>query len=226
MTMHGESAFRVVSVVALLLLPVAGLAQTPSAQTPSAQTPSAQTPSAQTPSAQTPSAQTPSAQSPPNRRADTDRLLDALKAAPSEEMAAPLESQVRQRWLEAGTPAVTLLMSRGLRDLQSEQNDDAVDVFTDAITLDPNLAEAYHQRAIARYHAGDTPGAIRDIEETLQHEPRDFAALRTLAEISAAREDWKGAYAAWQKLLEIDPKTRDGEDRLKEFKRKAFGEDA
>jgi tetratricopeptide (TPR) repeat protein len=166
------------------------------------------------------------AQTAPDRRAETSRLLDALKAAPSEEVAAPLEAQASQRLLEAGTPAVTLLMSRGLRDLKSSANDEAVDAFTDAITLDPNLAEAYHQRAIARYHAGDTPGAIRDLEETLQHEPRDFGAFRTLAEIAAAREDWKGAYAAWQKLLELDPMTPGGADRLKEFKRKAFGEDA
>jgi tetratricopeptide (TPR) repeat protein len=162
----------------------------------------------------------------PAGKSDTNRLLDALKAAPNEAMAAPLEAQVHQRWLEAGTPAVSLLMSRGLRDLKAQANDDAVDAFTDAITLDPDQAEAYHQRAIARYRAGDTPGAIRDIEETLRREPRNFAALRTLAEISAARQDWKGAYAAWQKLLEIDPKTPGGADQLKALRRKAFGETA
>jgi len=113
-----------------------------------------------------------------------------------------------------------------LRAMKGQATDDAVEAFSDAITLDPNLAEAYHQRAIARYHTGDTEGAIRDLEATLTREPRDFAALRTLSEISAAREDWKGAYNAWTKLLEIDPKTPGGEDRLKELKRKAFGEDA
>jgi cytochrome c-type biogenesis protein CcmH/NrfG len=161
-----------------------------------------------------------------DRKAETDRLMDALKHAPSEEVARPLEAQLRQRLLEAGTPAVTLLMSRGLHNLQAQANDDAVEAFTDAITLDPSLAEAYHQRAIARYHAGDTMGAIRDLELTLQHEPRDFAAWRTLAEIAAARDDWKGAYQAWQKLLDLDPKTPNGQDRLNEFRRKAFGEDA
>ena len=37
-------------------------------------------------------------------------------------------------------------------------------------------------------------------------EPRDFAAFRTLADISAAREDWKGAYAAWQKSWNSIPR--------------------
>src|SRR4051794_40167139 len=80
-----------------------------------------------------------------DRRAATDKLLDALKAAPSEAMAAPLEAQIVQMWFEAGTPAVTLLMSRGVRELKAGANDEAVDVFSDAIVLDPNLAEAYHQ---------------------------------------------------------------------------------
>lgn len=157
---------------------------------------------------------------------DRAALLDALQAAPDEQTAARLEARLRQMWLEAGSPAVTLLMSRGLRDLQAGQADDAIDSFTDALALDPNLAAAYHQRALARFHAGDSRGAIRDIEEVLKREPRNFAALRSLADIAAAREDWKGAYTAWQKLLEIDPKTPGGADRLRDVRRRALGEEA
>jgi tetratricopeptide (TPR) repeat protein len=165
------------------------------------------------------------AQSPAERRAATDRLLDALKAAPDERTAAGLESQLEETWLHAGTPAVTLLMSRGLRSLQAGEDDEAVNSFSDAITLQPDVAEAWYQLALARYHAGDVNGAIHDLEETVQLEPRDFAAFRTLANIAAAREDWKGAYAAWQKVMELDPKTQDGEERLRLLKRKAVGED-
>src|SRR5579872_854865 len=161
-----------------------------------------------------------------DKRAALDKLLGTLKSAPSEQVAAPLEGQIRQLWLNAGTPAVTLLMSRGLRELKADAAPDAIEDFTAAITLDPNLAEAYHQRAIARYAGGDTQGAIADIGAALQHEPRDFAALETLTAISEARKDWKGAYEAWQKVLEIDPKTPGGEDRLKDLRRHALGEEA
>jgi tetratricopeptide (TPR) repeat protein len=165
------------------------------------------------------------AQSPAERHAATDHLLDALKAAPNEQAAAGLEGRLEQTWLRSGSPAVTLLMSRGLRSLQAGQDDEAVNSFSDAITLQPDVAEAWHQRALARYHAGDVNGAIHDLEETVQLEPRNFAAFRTLADIAAAREDWKGAYAAWQKVLEIDPKTPGGEERLRLLKRKAVGEE-
>lgn len=163
---------------------------------------------------------------PDEKRAALDKMLGALQAAPSEEAAQPLELQIRQMWLNAGTPAVTLLMSRGLRELKGDADQDAIEDFTDAIVLDPNLAEAYHQRGIARFAAGDTAGAIADIQETLQHEPRNFAAFQTLSAIAEARKDWKGAYEAWQKVLEIDPKTPGGEQRLKDLKRRALGEEA
>jgi tetratricopeptide (TPR) repeat protein len=165
------------------------------------------------------------AQSPAEKRAATDRLLDALKTAPDEQSAAELEGRLEQTWLRAGSPAVTLLMSRGLRSLQAGEDDEAVNSFSDAITLQPDVAEAWRQRALALYHAGNINRAIHDLEETVRLEPRDFAAWRTLADIAAAREDWKGAYAAWQKVMELDPKTPSGEERLRLLKRRAVGEE-
>jgi tetratricopeptide (TPR) repeat protein len=161
-----------------------------------------------------------------SKPADRTALLDALKAAPDENLAEHLEDRLRQMWLEAGSPAVTLLMSRGLRELNAGESDEAIEDFSDALALDPNMAAAWHERALARFHAGDTQGAIHDIEETLKREPRDFAAWRSLADIAASREDWKGAYSAWQKLMEIDPKTPGGTEKLQDLKRRALGEEA
>jgi tetratricopeptide (TPR) repeat protein len=158
------------------------------------------------------------------KRAALDNLLGALKAAPTEEAAVPIEAHVRQLWLDQGSPAVGLLMSRGFRDLKAGAHEEAIADFSDAIALDPAFAEAWHQRAIARYEQGDTMGAIRDIEETLKREPRHFKAWETLSHIAENRKDWKGAYAAWQKVLDIDPKTPGGEQRLKDLKRRALGE--
>lgn len=154
------------------------------------------------------------------------KLLQALKQASSQAAAAPIEHQLRQLWLNAGSPAVTLLMKRGLRELKAGENKQAIEDFGDAIVLDPKLAEAYHQRAIARYHDGDTAGAILDLELALQREPRDFAVLETLSNIAAAQGNWKGAYEAWKKVLEIDPQVAGGQDRLRQLKLKALGEQA
>ncbi|MBV9785660.1 MAG: tetratricopeptide repeat protein [Acidisphaera sp.] len=153
-----------------------------------------------------------------------DQLLAALKVAPSEDIAANLEQRIREAWLNAGSPAVTLLMSRGLRDAQAGAQQEAEADFDAAIVLDPNLAEAYDRRAVTRFQQGDYAGAVRDIEEALKREPRDFIALQDLSRIAESRHDWAGAYAAWQKVLELDPKTPGGEMRLNELRRHAEGE--
>ncbi|HEY1930612.1 MAG TPA: tetratricopeptide repeat protein [Acetobacteraceae bacterium] len=165
------------------------------------------------------------AQQPADRNAIANKLLDALKTAPNPQVAEVLEAQLQQIWLNEGTPAVTLLMTRGLREMKADADNDAIEDFGDALTLDPNLAEAYLQRAIARWQSGDTNGAIADIEATLKQDPRHFTAFETLSRIAEARKDWKGAYDAWQQLLVLDPQTPGGADRLKELKRKAFGEE-
>ncbi len=165
------------------------------------------------------------AQTPAQQRAAIDRMLDGLKAAPDERTAGDLEAQLQQAWLRAGSPVVTLLMSRGLRSLNAGQTEEAEQSFSDAITLQPTMSEAWYQRALARYRAGDMTGTIQDLEQTVQLEPRDFPAFRTLSQIAEARDDWKGAYAAWEKVMELDPKTAGGEERLRMLKRKALGED-
>lgn len=164
-------------------------------------------------------------QTPIEKRAMVDKLLGDLKAAPSSEAATPLEQKIQQLWIDGSTAAVTLLMHRGLRELQGGTNDEAIETFSDAIVLDPLLAEAWHQRGMARFQSGDTAGAVADFQQTLKLEPREFATWKTLADIATARQDWTGAYAAWQKFMALDPKTPNGGNRLNDLKRKAVGED-
>ena len=158
------------------------------------------------------------------RRAELDRLFAELKAAPTEAAAALTEAKIRQAWQQAGSPAVQLLLNRGTSDLEAGDINAALDDIDDALVLAPDYADAWLRRALAKFHAGDYPGAIRDIEATLRREPRHFAALQALSRIAEAQEDWKGALAAWQKALELDPRTPHGQERLQTLQRKAFGE--
>jgi tetratricopeptide (TPR) repeat protein len=157
---------------------------------------------------------------------ELDALLDALKAAPTEPAAALLQARIGQLWLAQGGPAAALLIGRGERNLQGNAADEALADFDAALTLAPDLAEAYNRRAMAHFELGDYPHALADLQEALRRDPRHFSAFRTLSRIAEAREDWKGALAAWQKLLEFSPKAPDGEDRLKALRKKALGEES
>jgi len=159
------------------------------------------------------------------RKAALAQALDALKVAISDQEAAALETKIRLMWLNASTPAVTLLIGRGARELKAGAAEDAEGDFSAALTLDPDSIEAWHHLAQARFAAGDTRGAIAAISETLKREPRHFAALQTLSRFAEAREDWKGAYEAWAKAMEIAPKLEGGTEKLKDLKRRALGDD-
>jgi tetratricopeptide (TPR) repeat protein len=183
----------------------------------------------QGPPAPPPSPAPPSRGIPMNRlldqkKAEIDGLLNSLKTATSDEAAAALEQRIKQKWIEAGSPAATLLMSRGLRNLQSQSGDEALDDFDAVLALEPQLQAAYTFRARAKYLVGDYAGAIQDTEAALQREPRNFVALQGLSHIAESRGDLKGALLAWQKVLEIDPRTPDADKRLRELSRKVNGE--
>jgi len=53
-----------------------------------------------------------------------------------------------------------------------------------------------------------------------------FCFALVLAAIAEARKDWKGAYDAWQKMLELNPKSPGGQEKLKDLRRHALGEEA
>lgn len=163
---------------------------------------------------------------PPSGKGAIDGLLNALQHAPNEDAAAALEAQLRGMWIDAASPALKLLLSRGRRELSEGAPADAVDSFDAALDLDPELQEAWRGRAQARLRLGDPAGAIRDIQEVLKREPRNFAAWQDLSRIAEARGDWRGALAAWKKLLELDPRSPGAQTRLRELTRRAIGEDA
>ena len=168
----------------------------------------------------------PAAAQPASPQVVTEHMMTALREATDSTAASIIEAHLRVYLLKTATPAVTLLVERGNRELGADQAGEAVTDFSSAIDLQPELAELYRLRALARFQGGDYPGALHDLEQAVHVEPRDFVAFEDLSHMAETHGDAKGAYAAWKKLLELDPKTQGGEARLDELRRKAYGQPA
>lgn len=160
----------------------------------------------------------------PAHPAELDRLFAALKAAPDSTAARELEGRIRAFWQRGGSPAAWVLIRQGNTELRAGDTSAALDALDDALVLAPGEAEVWLARAGARFAAGDRAGAMRDLEATLVREPRHFAALDLLSRVAEDAGDWKGALAAWEKLLELDPQTPGGEARHDVLRRHVQGE--
>lgn len=160
------------------------------------------------------------------RRAELslDQLFEALKLAPTDEAARAVEAQIWKAWLEQGSPAVQLLMRRGVRNLQARSLDEALEDFDAVIALAPEVAEGWNKRATVYFLRGEHENAARDIAETLAREPRHFGALAGLSHVREAQGDLLAALRAFEAALEVHPRLAGGEERLKELRRKALGE--
>lgn len=162
-------------------------------------------------------------QKPDPHKTELDRLFKALKAAPDEHVAGMIESRIRNLWIQEASPAAALLVTRGERDLQGNAGSEAVMDFDDVLVLEPNFTEGFNYRAVARAASGDYAGALADIEQVLQRDPRHFTALQGLSHLAEQQGDWKGALSAWQKAMDIDPMTAGGQDRLEMLQKKVDG---
>jgi tetratricopeptide (TPR) repeat protein len=160
------------------------------------------------------------------RQAELDRLFEALRGAPDEAAGAGVESRIRALWAQAASPAASLLLRRGLRNLEGNAPDEAVEDFDAALTLQPDFAEAWVMRADSLARLGDTAAAARDLQEALRLEPRHFGALLALSQLQEDRGDLAGALRSLEAALAIHPKLAGGVQRLRELRRRVHGDDA
>ncbi len=158
------------------------------------------------------------------RKGELKRLLDALPAAPDDTAAAALEARIRGLWAQAASPAVTLLLGRGQRNLGAEAAADAVEDFDAALTLEPDYAEAWLMRAQALIAAGDYQAALRDLRQTLVLEPRHFGALATLSALQEQMGDAEGALRSMQEAVTLHPRMAGAQERLRRLRTAARGQ--
>ncbi|MDB5569543.1 MAG: hypothetical protein JWN93_726 [Hyphomicrobiales bacterium] len=146
---------------------------------------------------------------PIDEQAGRKRVLDDLfarlaKAADPEE-GRGVAGAIERVFMRSGSDTADLLMSRARSAMQDKKSETALDVLDKLVELEPEWPEAWHQRATARYLAGDRGGAVADLGRTLALEPRHFSALAGLGSILHASGFDKRALEVIRKALEVYP---------------------
>ena len=169
-------------------------------------------------------AQTAPAPTAEQRRADLDRLFEDLRRAPDDIAAQAVENRIRAIWSQGVSPALALLMRRGVRNLEANAAAEAVEDFDAVLALEPDIAEALVMRAEALARAGEQRQAAEDLRRALALEPRHFGALVSLSSLLEEAGDAMAAFRAMEAALALHPRMRGGEARLRDLRRRAFGE--
>jgi len=116
-----------------------------------------------------------------------------------------IERAIWQVWSETGSDTADLLLARGVRAMNDQDFELAMDAFTALITLEPDFAEGWNKRATLHFIMGNFEASIADIDRTLELAPRHFGALSGLGQIYTLMERPKEAIQAYRRALAANP---------------------
>ena len=100
---------------------------------------------------------------------------------------------------------LTSILDEGSRLVQDQKLLKAIDIFTDAIELDPTWAEAWNKRATVYYMIGEFEKSQNDIDKVLELENRHFGALAGQGMVNMKLKNYDKAKLSYQKAQEIYP---------------------
>ena len=131
-------------------------------------------------------------------------FLELKKDIPS--LSSRIAQQIWMLWSTHPTDQkLTSILDEGSRLVQDQQYNRAIDVFTEAIELDPTWAEAWNKRATVFYMVGEFQKSQDDIDKVLELEERHFGALAGQGMVNIQLKNYDKAKRSYQKAQEIYP---------------------
>ncbi len=157
------------------------------------------------------------------RNRNIEFLFGALKAAPDDASAKAVEDRIWAVWSGAGNETTNLLMARAKKAADDHDYDLAVRLLNSVIEIKPDFTEAWNRRATVYFLQKDYTNSMADIAKVLSREPRHFGALSGLGLIMQEVGDEKHALDAYRKALEVYPRLKGIDERVKTLTEKVEG---
>jgi len=151
------------------------------------------------------------------RTAELDRLFLELRKAHNEAKAKRIANQIYGIWNQSGSATIDLMMQWANSAMREKKYPVAMDFLNEVIVLKPDYAEGWNRRATLFFLMNDYGGAMRDINKTLQLEPRHFAALAGMGSILKETGRKEMAMHAYERALAIYPMMREVQKEVGEI---------
>ena len=136
------------------------------------------------------------------------KLVPLLKD-PDPVVAQMAEHAMWSVWFRSGNPDANHQVCRGTRALSRGDTEHAIRHFTRAIELDPEFAEAYNQRAIAKFLLERYDECIDDCRRAVELMPFHFGALAGLGHCYAHEGQLARALKCYERALALNPRLED-----------------
>ena len=108
--------------------------------------------------------------------------------------------------LKADPKNVDLLYKTALTYKAAHQFKEAITYFQKALDVDPSNVPVRTEMASCMYYLGDVNGALTELNKSLSYDPKHAGTLMNVGIIKwKGKNDVKGAIAAWQTLLKLNP---------------------
>ena len=147
-----------------------------------------------------------------------NKLFNDLKIKNSS-IANKAEKKIWKIWsTHPSDEKLTLLLAEGSSLVNSEKYNQAIDVFSKAINLDPLWAEAWNKRATVLYLSGEFEKSQSDIDKVLELEKRHFGALAGQGLVNIHLKNYEKAIESYKKAKEIYPSMKSPDMMIKQIK--------
>lgn len=109
-------------------------------------------------------------------------------------------------WMRAAGPRASRQLSHAIRWLNVQDYPRAIGELSNLLKRYPDFAEAYNQRAIAHYLAGEYEASLADCRQTLRRNPVHFGAQAGAAHCLAHLGRWADALEGYHRTLQLYPR--------------------
>ena len=141
-----------------------------------------------------------------NHQKKLDKLFYELKRSDNTSDAKVLEEKIWKLWItHPSEESLTNLLAKGSTYMFQNQLTSAHNVFSKAIELDPNWAEAWNKRATVLYLMGNFELSQNDIDIVLSLEKRHFGALSGQGLVQTALQNYQKAIDSYIEAHKIYP---------------------